>query len=74
MTDDKLIQALAGAIEATRAHMDRKRDAIPRSKREPYFDKLDRRTGKPIIGYRTKLLEAQAKAVLEVFRAEASKP
>lgn len=69
MTDQKLIQAVAGAIEATRAKMDAERDKIPRHQREPYFDKLGRKgpnTGQHIVGYRSKLLEAQARAAITV--------
>lgn len=73
MTEEtKLIQAVAGAIEATRARMDAERDKVPRSKREPYFDKCPAKgpnKGWHIVGYRAKLLEAQARAAIAVVRS-----
>lgn len=66
-----MIEKMAEAIDATRARMDRVRDAVPRSKREPYFDKIPSKgpmKGQHVVGYRTKLLEAQARAAIESMR------
>lgn len=57
---------VAQAIEDTEMAMNTARYALPEQKREPYFDKV--RAGKPIVGYRAKLREAQAKAAIAVVQ------
>lgn len=69
-TDAEIARVVA-AIEGTRVQMDAARDAIPRQHREPYFDKMPTKgpnKGKHIVGYRTKLLEAQARAAINALR------
>lgn len=58
-----LVKKAARAIENTARIMDAKRYAVPAHRRERYFG----RGGQP--GYKDRVLEAQALAVLKIFQA-----
>lgn len=62
------IKAVAAAIEATRVRMTRERDLIPRGHREPYFAREARGKKPAEVGWVNKLLQAQAKAVIEALK------
>lgn len=62
LTDVRLVKRAMNAIDNTARVMDAARYEIPAQKREKYFG-----------GYRERLLEAQARAVLKIFSSAAKR-